>query len=85
LQKIIEYTQVLGVNLAGVEVILKLRERLDELESWVSDFLNKLRDHVEKERLDDVAREVTDLVRVARNPLVPFDSSEPPVEPDNKP
>jgi len=48
LEQILTLTRDLGVNLAGVEVILQLREKLDELQSE----LDRLVETVRRENLD---------------------------------
>jgi hypothetical protein len=47
--------------------------------------VKKLWDYVEKERMDEVRREVTDLVRVKRSPVVPFDGGAEPSQEDRQP
>lgn len=51
LREIRRLTQELGVNLAGVEEIIKLRKRLDELQSSmenrISNLQVRLKDHIE--------------------------------------
>lgn len=54
LREIRRLTQELGVNLAGVEEIIKLRRRLDELQSGmenrISNLQHRLKDHLETMR-----------------------------------
>ena len=57
LEVILSLTRDLGVNLAGVEVVLNMRERIEELQAEVRQFvefvnaeLERMRDHAMQER-----------------------------------
>jgi MerR family transcriptional regulator/heat shock protein HspR len=45
LEIILQLTRELGVNLAGVEIILNMRERMDRMQSEFSRFIEMLRDY----------------------------------------
>ena len=42
IKTILRLTRDLGVNLAGVDIILRLKERLDELDSIIDEFKDEL-------------------------------------------
>ena len=42
LEVILKLTRDLGVNLAGVEIILNMREKMEEMQRQISDFVNSL-------------------------------------------
>jgi MerR family transcriptional regulator/heat shock protein HspR len=50
LEIILTLTRDLGVNLAGVEVILHMKERMERMQGEVQDLLSVLRDDVESRR-----------------------------------
>ncbi len=45
IKTILKLTRDLGVNLAGVDIILRLKERMDELDSLNDDLRNNLHKH----------------------------------------
>jgi MerR family transcriptional regulator/heat shock protein HspR len=49
LELILSLTRDMGVNLAGVSVILNLRERMDEMQQEFERFLTALREHLASE------------------------------------
>jgi len=53
LELILNLTRDLGVNLAGVEIILNMREKMDEMQREFNRFLEYLREHFSKEMQDD--------------------------------
>ena len=58
LEVILSLTRDLGVNLAGVEIILNMREKMDAMQRELGRFLDYLRDHANelspnKERTSD--------------------------------
>src|SRR5712675_2593589 len=42
LEVILKLTRDLGVNLAGVEIILNMREKMDEMQRQIGEFVNSL-------------------------------------------
>ncbi|MGI0407327.1 MerR family DNA-binding transcriptional regulator [Helicobacter sp. MIT 00-7814] len=46
IKTILRLTRDLGVNLAGVDIILRLKERLDELDSMLDEFKGKAENSV---------------------------------------
>jgi MerR family transcriptional regulator, heat shock protein HspR len=47
LEVILKLTRELGVNLAGVEIILNMRERMDQMQREFNRFFESLRDYAE--------------------------------------
>lgn len=70
LKTILTLTRDLGVNLAGVEIILRMREQIEELQSEVEKLATLLGRYmqVEIERLQEESG--TALVRVVPSPVV---------------
>lgn len=66
LETILTLTREMGVNLAGVEVILRLRKQLDELEEQIQELEGRLR---EKRQPSTRVRRNFALVRMQRGPL----------------
>jgi MerR family transcriptional regulator/heat shock protein HspR len=75
LARLLRLTRDLGVNLAGVEIILKMRRRMVEMQKQIEDLLRYVREEdgpAPRERRDDRApREA--LVRAASGQLRPLD------------
>ena len=89
LEVILNLTRDLGVNLAGVEIILNMRRRMEEMQHETSDFVGYVREEMLRanregwqERLEQA------LVRLPPSPLLrapaaPIDAK--PEPPDDKP
>lgn len=76
LARLIRLTRDLGVNLAGVEIILRMRRRMVEMQRQIEDLLAYVRESggerpSEAERASTGAREA--LVRAATGQLQPLD------------
>ncbi len=63
LELILNLTRDLGVNLAGVEIILNMRERMNQMQREFENFLQYVRDNIEEEIFGKDER--------AKNALVP--------------
>jgi MerR family transcriptional regulator, heat shock protein HspR len=63
LEMILRLTRELGVNLAGVEVILSMREKMEQMQREMNETIQQLR--------DDLAREIRRREEM-RNALVPM-------------
>jgi len=50
LEVILNLTRDLGVNLAGVEIILNMRHKMEQMQGEFGDFLQQLRDELHKSR-----------------------------------
>src|ERR1700745_4411355 len=67
LELILSLTRDLGVNLAGVELILNMREKMDAMQREFERFFNYLQTHAEEfSHVTDVPPEAGALVRVTR-------------------
>ncbi|HMG34732.1 MAG TPA: helix-turn-helix transcriptional regulator [Blastocatellia bacterium] len=49
LELILDLTRDLGVNLAGVEIILNMREKMNQMQREFENFLQYIRDNVDQE------------------------------------
>jgi MerR family transcriptional regulator/heat shock protein HspR len=63
----------LGVNLAGVEVILNMRQRLEQIEQDVNALLDYIQTNFFQGREEEFQRQRRSLVRVSPVPLVKID------------
>ena len=71
--RLLRLTRDLGVNLAGVEIVLKMRRRMIEMQKQIEDLLAYVRDTGGEVR-EDAPREPREaLVRSASNQLRPVD------------
>ncbi|MEW6735229.1 MAG: helix-turn-helix transcriptional regulator [Acidobacteriota bacterium] len=75
LELILSLTRDLGVNLAGVEIILNMREKMDEMQREFNHFIELLRQHVSQDILQHDENIHNALVRV--RPFVPIVVSRP--------
>jgi MerR family transcriptional regulator/heat shock protein HspR len=68
LEVILSLTRDLGVNLAGVEIIINMREKMDAMQREFERFFNDLRTHAEEfaEQTETPSPEAGALVRVSR-------------------
>lgn len=70
LEVILSLTRDLGVNLAGVEIILNMREKMDQMQSEFERFFEYLRTHAEEFSVKkDLFNETEALIPVSRLPL----------------
>lgn len=70
LELILTLTRELGVNLAGVEVILNMRENMARLQDDVASLMEYVRDELLKDDRDLKGRFEQALVRIERGPLM---------------
>jgi len=75
LEVILNLIRDLGVNLAGVEVILNMRQRMEQVEADVNALLDYIRTNVFQGREDEFERKRKSLVRVSPAKLVKVDDS----------
>ena len=66
LETILALTRELGVNLAGVEIILNMRDRMEEMQRQTSDLMRYLQQAAERHGFDIDEGNVQSLVRVSR-------------------
>ena len=78
LELILTLTRELGVNLAGVEVILNMRRRMESLQSEVASLMAFVRDELLKDDRNDLRQRFEQaIVRVERGSLVVHKTSRP--------
>ncbi len=70
LELILTLTRELGVNLAGVEVILNMRQNMSRLQQEVGSLLSYVRDELLKNESELKGRFEQALVRIERGPLM---------------
>lgn len=70
LEVILSLTRDLGVNLAGIEIILNMRERMSEMEREMGALVDFIRRELRGHAADEGQRSETALVRVGRPHLV---------------
>ena len=80
LEVILNLTRDLGVNLAGVEIILNMRRKMEQMQSEINDFLGHVRQELQKGNQDGEPEAGEQaLVRVAPTPIVKAERAvEPP-------
>jgi MerR family transcriptional regulator/heat shock protein HspR len=71
LEVILSMTRDLGVNLAGVEVIMNMRSNMERLQREVADLMCFVRDELLADRADVPDQIVRALVRLERGSLLP--------------
>jgi MerR family transcriptional regulator/heat shock protein HspR len=76
LETILNLIRDLGVNLAGVEVILNMREKMEQIEAEISEFLEFIRIEFFKGREEEFEARKKALVHVARAEVVKFEAED---------
>jgi len=71
LKAIINLTQEMGVNLAGVEIILRMREQMDEMQETVEELLKRLYEKVQQQFTEKDYSEMVGLIPRAASPIQP--------------
>jgi MerR family transcriptional regulator/heat shock protein HspR len=66
LEVILSLTRELGVNLAGVEIILNMRDKMEEMQRQTSDLMRYLQEAAERYGIELEGGNVQSLVRVNR-------------------
>lgn len=65
---ILNLTRELGVNLAGVEIVLNMRGKMEEMQQQIDALIRYLQDTMAKEEVNNINdEEVKALVRVSRS------------------
>ena len=77
LEVILKLTRDLGVNLAGVEIILNMREKMDQMQSQIQDFVASLNREL-------LSRAVRTSEASGGNSLVPVISARVPAAPKRR-
>jgi MerR family transcriptional regulator/heat shock protein HspR len=73
LEFILNLTRELGVNLAGVEVVLNMRARMDRMEHEVNEFLEFIRKEFYEGHEEEFDKKKNALVRIHRAKLIKFE------------
>jgi len=71
--RVIRLTRDLGVNLAGIEIILKMRRRMLDMQSQIEDLTRYVQSEMGEIRDPAVRGRSEDLVRAASTQLKPVD------------
>src|SRR5579863_2088978 len=64
LEVILKLTRDLGVNLAGVEIILNMRERMEEMQRQIEQFVSSLNDEIHQRTRPAVPSTANSLIPV---------------------
>jgi len=72
LSRILRLTRELGVNLAGVEVVLKMQEAMERMERDFNQLLESLRDELRKRQEDSKSRSSHALVKSEPARVIPI-------------
>lgn len=81
LETILALTRDLGVNLAGVEIILNMRRKMERMQGEVNEFMEYVKHELAKGLGDWEQRLQTALVKSSPTDLVRVARDEPPAEP----
>jgi MerR family transcriptional regulator/heat shock protein HspR len=76
LEFILSLTRDLGVNLAGVEVVMNMRQKLEEIESEVNEFLEYLRREFFEGREDEFEEQRKALIRMSPAKIIKIERTE---------
>ena len=71
LEVILKLTRELGVNLAGVEIILNMREKMEEMQRQIESFVSSLNTEISSQRARPAVKETV-------NSLIPVIELRPP-------
>lgn len=78
LEVVLNLIRELGVNLAGVEVILNMRQKMEQIEADVNALLDYIRTNIFQGREQEFERKRKSLVRVSPAKLVKLEHSDKP-------
>jgi MerR family transcriptional regulator/heat shock protein HspR len=76
LELILSLIRDMGVNLAGVEVVLNMRRRIEQIESGVNEFLEYVRQEFFKGRDEEFEKRKNSLVRISQTKIVKVNEPE---------
>ncbi len=76
LELILNLMRDLGVNLAGVEVILNMRNKIEQIETEVNEFLEYIRKEYFEGREDEFELRRKALVRISPAKIIKIETSE---------
>jgi len=70
LEVILNLTRDLGVNLAGVEIILNMRRKMEQMQAEINEFLGHVRQELQKSAPEEAEGSEQALVKVQPAPIV---------------
>ncbi len=76
LELILNLVRDLGVNLAGVEVIINMREKIERIEKEVDEFLNYIRREFFEGREEEFDRRKKSLIHINPGKIVKIEKSD---------
>jgi len=76
LEFILNLTRELGVNLAGVEVVINMKKRMDQIETEVYEFLEYIRREFVEGQEEEFEQRRQALIRVTPGKMVKFEKIE---------
>jgi MerR family transcriptional regulator/heat shock protein HspR len=76
LEFILNLTRDLGVNLAGVEVIINMKHKIDQIESEVNEFLEYVRREFFEGQEDEFEQRRQSLIRITPGKIVKIERTE---------
>jgi MerR family transcriptional regulator, heat shock protein HspR len=68
LEVVLELTRELGVNLAGVEIILNMREKMAAMQLQIEEFVSQLNVELQRSMAHAAPDQARALMRIARTP-----------------
>jgi MerR family transcriptional regulator/heat shock protein HspR len=77
LKSIINLTQDMGVNLAGVEIILRMREQMEEMQELMEELLKRLYDKIQRKFTESDYHEMAGLVPRSASSIQPARTVKP--------
>ncbi len=77
LKSIISLTQDMGVNLAGVEIILRMRGQMEDMQTTVEELLKRLYQKIQRQFTETDYREMAGLVPRSASPIQPVRTVNP--------
>jgi MerR family transcriptional regulator/heat shock protein HspR len=77
LKSIISLTQDMGVNLAGVELILRMREQMEEMQQIIEELLRRLYQKIQQRFTETDYKEMAGLVPRSSSPIQPVRTVQP--------
>ena len=84
LEVILQLTRELGVNLAGVEIILNMREKMSAMQQQMEQFVAGLNHELSKNLRPPETEAKHSLIRIARVESVPAGDASEPAKPHRK-
>jgi MerR family transcriptional regulator/heat shock protein HspR len=76
LEFILSLTRDLGVNLAGVEVIINMKQKMDQIESEVNEFLEYIKKEFVEGQEDEFEQSRKSLIRITPGKIVKIERIE---------